>query len=84
MREIYCIPLLSDPVHMASAQAHCLLTMASLQEVENDNARKSYVPSSFQNFCPSIKTLNHIESDPVKIFVMNILYVFCLRIICVV
>ena len=41
--------------------------MEPLQGVENDIARKNYVPSSFKNSCPGIKTLNHIE--PVKVFV---------------
>ena len=36
-----------------------------LQGVENI-ARKNYVPSSSKNSCPGIKTLNHIESEPVK------------------
>ena len=40
--------------------------------VENDIARKNYVSSSFKDSCPGIKTLNHIESKPVKVFVMNI------------
>ena len=35
-------------------------------------ARKNYVPSSSKNTCPGNKTLNHIESEPVKVFVMNI------------
>ena len=42
-----------------------------LQGVENDIARKNYIPSSFMNSCAGIKTLNHIESKPVKVFVMN-------------
>ena len=52
MHGIHCIPLVSDPVH-------------PLQGVENI-ARKNYVPSSSKNSCPGIKTLNHIESEPVK------------------
>ena len=35
--------------------------------VENDIARKNYVSSSFKDSCPGIKTLNHIESKPVKV-----------------
>ena len=48
------------------------LTMEPLQRVENDIARKNYVPSSSKNSCPGIKSLNHIESEPVKVFVINI------------
>ena len=39
--------------------------MTALQGVGNDNVRKKYVPSSFKNSCPGIKTLN---SNPVKVF----------------
>ena len=46
--------------------------MESSQGVENNIARKNYVPSSCKNCCPGIKTLNHIESEPVKVVVMNI------------
>ena len=60
MHRIHCIPLLSDPVHWTSAQYLSFLTMEPLQGVENDIARKNYVPSSFRNTCPRIKTLNHI------------------------
>ena len=42
------------------------LTMEPLQGVENDIDRKNYAP------CPGIKTLNHIESEPVNVFVKNI------------
>ena len=66
------MPLLSDPVHEASAQYLNFLTMEFLQGVENDIARKNYVLSSFMNFCPGIITLNHIESEPVKVFVISI------------
>ena len=72
MHGIHCIPLLSDPVHQANAQYLNVLTMEPLQGVENDIARKNYVSRSFKNACPGIKTLNHIESEPVKVFVMNI------------
>ena len=72
MHGTHCIPLLSDPVHYASAQYLNFLTMESLQGVENDIAQKNYVISSFKNSCPGIITLNHIESEPVKVFVMNI------------
>ena len=40
--------------------------MEPLQEVENDIARKKYVPSSIMNCCPGIKTLNHIEASQLK------------------
>ena len=57
--------------------------MEPLQGVENDITRKNYVPSSFKNSCPGIKMLNHIESKPVKVFVMNICdMVACLYVIC--
>ena len=36
MHRIHCIPLLSDPVHLASAQYLSFLTMEPLQGVEND------------------------------------------------
>ena len=42
--------------------------MAALKGVENDNSRENYVPSFFKNFCLGIKTLNYIESGPVKVF----------------
>ena len=42
--------------------------MEALKGVENDNARKNYVPSSFKNSCPGIKTLKNIESNSVKVF----------------
>ena len=59
--------------------------MEPLQGVENDITRKYYVPSSFKNSCPGIKMLNHIESKPVKVFVMNICdMVACLYVICIV
>ena len=45
--------------------------MEPLQGVENDIALKNYVSSSFKNSCPGIKMLNHIESKPVKVFVMT-------------
>ena len=48
------------------------LTMESLQGVGNDIDRKNYVLNSFKNSCPGIKTLNHIESEPVNVFVKNI------------
>ena len=70
MHGIHCIPLLSDPVHQASAQY--TTEPLQLQGVENDITRKNYVPSSFKNSCPGIKMLNDIESKPVKVFVMNI------------
>ena len=57
MHRIHCIPLLSDPVHWASAQYLNFLTMESLQGVENDIAQKTYVPSSFKNSCPGINIL---------------------------
>ena len=41
--------------------------MEPLQGIENDIARKNYVPSFSKNSCPGIKTLN-IESEPVKVF----------------
>ena len=47
--------------------------MEPLQGVENGIARKNYVPSSFKNSCPGVRTLNHIESEPVKVFVMSVL-----------
>ena len=42
--------------------------MEPLQRVENDIARKNYVPSSFKNSCPGIKTLNHIEILTMSIY----------------
>ena len=84
MHGIHCIPLLSDPVHYASAQYLNFLTMESLQGVENDTAQKNYVINSFKNSCPGIITLNHIESEPVKVFVVNIIIVACLHVICIV
>ena len=38
---------------------------------ENDIIQKNYVPSSFKNSCPNVKILNHIEREPVKVFVMR-------------
>ena len=67
MHGIHCIPLLSDPVHWASAQysnltmeplAYAWLKMILLQRI------KSLV--LLRTLCPCIKTLNHIESEPVK------------------
>ena len=54
--------------------------------VENDIARKNYVSSSFKDSCPGIKTLNHIESKPVKVFVMNIwshTCMYCVIFLCI-
>ena len=72
MHGIHCIPLLSDPVHLASAQYLYFLTMEPLQRVDNDIVRKNYVSSSLKTSCPGIKTLNHIKSESVKVFVVNI------------
>ena len=47
------------------------LTMEPLQGVENDIDRKNYAPSSFDDYCPGIETLNPIESVPVNVFVKN-------------
>ena len=55
-----------------------------MQGVENDIARKNYVPSSFKNSCPGVRTLNHIESEPVKVFVMLEHMVARLHVICIV
>ena len=44
------------------------LTMERLQGVGNDID----APNSFKNSCPGIKTLNHIDSEPVNVFVKNI------------
>ena len=43
-------------------------TMERLQGVGNDID----APNSFKNSCPGIKTLNHIQSEPVNVFVKNI------------
>ena len=55
--------------------------MEPLQGVENDIARKNYVPSSFKNSCPGIKMLNHIENS--RIPACN-LHIFLYCVICIV
>ena len=69
----------------SSALASAQYTMEPLQGVENYVTRKNYVPSSFKNSSSGIKMLNHIESKPVEVFVMNICdMVACLHVICIV
>ena len=58
-------PLQSDPATLGKRARLRFVNDGGLARSRKCNVRKKYVPSSFKNSCPRIKTLN---SNPVKVF----------------